>query len=79
MSSDIDFIMRYEGEGTSLEEEKKWFQRKVNDGSIWSLQGFYGRRAQELLDAGIIKYPTKKTKDFYGNPIPQRKKLKEMS
>jgi len=66
-------------EGTLPEKEVlKLFQKMVNTGIVWKLQGFYGRTAQNLLDRGLIKYPTKKTFDYYGNPIPVRKKTKKV-
>jgi hypothetical protein len=73
----VDEIIAFE-EGT-LPDGKviKMFQRMVNDGSVWGLQGFYGRTAQDLLDAGLIKYPTKRTYDYYGNPIPTRAESKK--
>lgn len=77
-TDDVDFIIRYEGEGdVSSKEERAWFQKKVNDGSIWQFQGSYGRRAQELLNEGEIDYPKKKTHDVYGNPIPTQADIKK--
>ena len=70
----VDDMMAFESGEMSEKEMIKMFQRMVNTGQVWSLQGSYGRGAQSLLDAGLIKYPTKKTYDYYGFLIPVRKK-----
>ena len=69
----VDDIIAFETGQMSEADMIKMFQRMVNTGQVWSLQGSYGRQAQSLLDAGVIQYPKKKTKDYYGNPIPTRK------
>ena len=71
--TEIDDIMAFEGGEMSEKDMIKMFQRMVNTGAVWKLQGSYGRQAQSLLEAGLIKYPTKQTHDYYGNPIPTRK------
>jgi hypothetical protein len=57
------------------------WQQCVDTGIVWNLQGWYGRNAQALLDAGIIKYPRKHTAqsktDYYGNPIPSHEEAKK--
>jgi len=91
----VNDIIAWENGSMTPEQERKFFQKMVNDGSVWSLQGMYGRRAQELLNNGEIDYPKKQTHDYYGNPIPtqtaiakqfgsyvpaaRRRKLKEVS
>lgn len=47
-----DFIMRYETQGVTHEELVEGFQRLINTGLAWQLQGTYGRTAQALIDAG---------------------------
>jgi len=69
----VSDIMAFESGEMSEAEMIKMFQSMVNTGSVWGLQGSYGRTAQSLLDAGLIQYPKKKTQDYYGNPIPTRK------
>ncbi len=44
-----------EGEGASEHEQLCAWQYLVDTGLCWSLQGFFGRSAQSLLDAGLIK------------------------
>jgi len=60
----VDFIMGFE-EGTLTEESIiDGFAEMIKDGSIWSLQGMYGRMARDLIDGGfisedgeVLKYP----------------------
>ena len=63
-----------EGNGMTEKDVLRTFQKGVNSGQVWRLQGWYGRTASDLLQRGLIKYPTKKTTDFYGNPIPVRRR-----
>lgn len=72
----VNDVINYEEGRMTSAQEKKFFQKGVNDGSVWKLQGSYGRRAQELLNAGEINYPSKKTYDAYGNQIPTRADIK---
>jgi len=65
-------IMAYEDGSLSEADTIKMFQEMVNDGSVWKLQGSYGRTAQAMLDAGVIQPPTKATTDYYGNKIPTK-------
>ena len=41
-----------EGEGSSDEQKIEAFQFLINNGSVWTLQGFYGRTAARLIEAG---------------------------
>lgn len=50
----VDDIMDYESGQMSEDDIPGFFQRLVNSGAAWSLQGHYGRTAQQLIDAGII-------------------------
>lgn len=50
----LDFIMRLEaGEITDEEELFEGFQRLIDSGLAWQLQGAYGRQAQRFIDAGF--------------------------
>lgn len=41
-------------EGDLSEEETiEMFQKMIDDGSAWTLQGCYGRTAKALIDAGL--------------------------
>jgi hypothetical protein len=50
-------IMRYEDGDMTEEEVITFFQALIDSGLVWQLQGSYGRTAQRLIDAGLIKGP----------------------
>ena len=50
----INDIIAYENGEMEHEEVIDFFQRLVDAGMVWVLQGHYGRTAQALLDAGEI-------------------------
>ena len=43
-----------EGEGASEEDQLEAWAYLIKTGEVWSLQGWYGRTAQSLIDAGKI-------------------------
>jgi len=43
-----------EGEGASEEEQLEAWAYLIKTGQCWSLQGWFGRNAQGLIDDGII-------------------------
>lgn len=49
-----DLIIRYEDGRLDLDDEILLFQELVNSGQAWTLQGSYGRRAAELIEAGLV-------------------------
>ena len=59
--------------GLTKKQEIALWQYGVDTGQVWHLQGWYGRNAQAMLDAGVLKYPKKRQYDYYGNPIPTSK------
>lgn len=60
----------YEAETES--EEIEAYQKRINDGSIWKFEGSAGRRAMELLRAGLCELGEKRFTDYYGNVVPSR-------
>lgn len=68
----VDDIIAYE-DGTLAEEDTiKMFQGMIDDGSVWGLQGHYGRTAMALIKAGVCKLSAFRSKDYYGNVIPSQ-------
>lgn len=53
----FNFIMDYEEGGCSEEEIVAGFQRMIDDGTVWQLQGSYGRTAAALIESGQCQPP----------------------
>ena len=51
---EVAFIMEYEDGSLSDDEMIEGFQHLLDSGTVWHLQGSYGRTARALLDAGLI-------------------------
>lgn len=56
----VDDIMDFESGQMDEERTIAFFQKLVDNGLAWTLQGSYGRAAQQLLNAGLIAYPHEK-------------------
>ena len=53
---DFDAVMIAEGVESATEEEQiKAWQHLINTGLAWSLQGWFGRTASQLIEQGICK------------------------
>ena len=53
----LSFMLRFEGsEEPDLSEQElaALFQHLVDTGLAWRLQGFYGRTAMDLIEAGFV-------------------------
>lgn len=51
-NDDIDAILYIEQEADDLDTYVAAFQRLIDSGVVWSLQGSYGRAASALIEAG---------------------------
>ncbi len=50
----VDQIIAYESGELSEDEVIALFQRLVDNGMAWRLQGHYGRTAARLIEAGLV-------------------------
>lgn len=48
-----EIIEGFDGEERTEEEVIEAFQALIDSGQVWKLQGFYGRTAARLIDAGL--------------------------
>lgn len=56
MATHLDFIMAYEGGEIESEEQLvEGFQAMIDDGTVWQLQGCYGRAAAQLINSGLCQ------------------------
>ena len=60
----VGFIMSYEGGEVSEEELIEGFQHLIDTGTVWGLQGSYGRMAALLIEQGTCtgEIPGRKVK-----------------
>lgn len=57
MLPDIDKMIAFESGELDEGQTVELFQDLVNSGVVWSLQGFYGRTAQALIEQGLVTLP----------------------
>ena len=70
MSDIVDFIMDFECGEMTQDRMIAGFQKMLESGVLFKMQGFYSRRGKALLDAGLITIPEgKEVYDYYGNRV----------
>lgn len=52
-----DMLSLTYGEADSEEEQLAFWQKMVDTGMAWQLEGFYGRTAMSLIEGGVIERP----------------------
>ena len=52
---DIGKIIAYESDELEYDDVIAMFQEMIDDGSVWQLQGSYGRTAHSLIQSGLCK------------------------
>lgn len=53
----VSGIMDYESGSMDEDRMIEFFQHLVDSGSVWQLQGSYGRTAAALIEAGLVTPP----------------------
>lgn len=51
---DVDQVMRYEQGEMDDDEIVEMFQKLVDTGMAWRLQGHYGRTAAAMIEQGLV-------------------------
>lgn len=49
----IDTLIAFENGELDLDQVVAFIQDGIDKGWVWQLQGFYGRTARQLIDAGL--------------------------
>lgn len=63
----------YDAEGPAY---YRALQRRINDGSIWSLEGSAGRAAMSAIEAGLCVLGRRSVRDYWGSFVPGRRDVK---
>jgi hypothetical protein len=63
-------------EAENLRDYYKALQTRINDGSIWLLEGSAGRAAMDAIESGRCILGKTPCRDYYGNRIPARSEVK---
>lgn len=59
-------------EAATQEEQIECYQRLINSGDAWKLEGHVGRTAMGLIEAGQCILGVRDHRDFWGNHVPSR-------
>ena len=71
----IDDVLAFETGELSGVDTIAFFQRLINSGQAWHLQGSYGRTASDLIEQGFCTVGSKPIRDYYGNSVPSTEQL----
>lgn len=72
MNQLVDQIIDFEQGEQDHDETVAMFQGMIDNGTAWTFQGFYGRTANDLIQAGFCTLGPVGHRDTYGNYVPSR-------
>jgi hypothetical protein len=67
----VSFVIGFESGELDEDEIVAGFQQLINDGTVWQLQGVYGRTAASLIEAGLCTDPHTDT-NVRAEPKPEK-------
>ncbi|MCA9078191.1 MAG: hypothetical protein KDA93_24390 [Planctomycetaceae bacterium] len=68
----MDQMIAFELGDLDEAETVSLFQQLIDDGTVWRLQGSYGRMAQQLIETGRCLLAPVSQRDYFGNVVPGR-------
>lgn len=71
-----DILTLEEDEDATVLDKALSMQRLINAGTVWQLQGSYGRAAMDFIEAGLCCLGRHSFRDYWGNTIPDRDQVK---
>lgn len=74
--TNVNDIIEYESGELDETETVAMFQKMIDDGSAWRLQGSYGREAMRMIEAGLCTLGPVGHRDYYGNYVPSKFEVK---
>ena len=73
----VSSIIAFEQGELGEEDTIALFQHLINTGEVWSLQGFYGRTASDMIEAGLCVLGKEGHKNYWGGYVPSRYEVKK--
>lgn len=72
MAIEVNDVIRYEQGELDEDDTVAMFQRMIDSGMAWRLQGSYGREAMRMIEARLCTLGPVGHRDYYGNYVPSK-------
>lgn len=59
----------------TAEEQIEALQTLINSGTVWRIEGFYGRLAMDAIQSGLCALGEEAHRDYWGNRVPSRHEI----
>jgi hypothetical protein len=69
----VTLMMDFENGDLDEHQSIDLFQQLIDLGTVWKLQGLYGRMASDLIRNGFCRLSEESHQDAYGNTVPSRR------